>query len=71
MLLLSSKLRESVWDTDWVIMLTISSGYNYMLNEQRVYDQYDTYTVLSEITPCYSHLKSLEDLFDELIEFSC
>ena len=42
-----------------------------MLNEQRVYDQYDTYTVLSEITPCYSHLKSLEDLFDELIEFSC
>ena len=52
MLKLSCKFGESKWNPYWIIMLTNSSGTNYVLNGHEDVDQYDSYAVPSKIIPC-------------------
>ena len=52
MLKLSWKIGESKWYPNWVIVLTSSSGTNYVPNEQEGGDQYGSFTILSEIMLC-------------------
>ena len=44
----SWKFREPKWNPYWVIMLTSSSGTNYVPNEHEDVDQYDSYTIPSK-----------------------
>ena len=52
MLKLSLKFGESKWYPYWVIVLTSSSGTNYVPNEHEDVDQYDSYAIPSKIMPC-------------------
>ena len=49
---LSCKFGEWKWNPCWVIVLTSSSGTNYVPNEQEDIDQYGSFTIPSEIIPC-------------------
>ena len=55
----------------WVIMLTSSSGTNYVPNEHEDDDQYDSYAIPSNIIPYQSYPKSLVSQNEILIELSC
>ena len=48
MLKLSWKFGESKWNPCWVIVLTSSSGTNYVPNEHEDIDQYGSFTIPSE-----------------------
>ena len=48
----SWKFGESKWYPYWVIVLTSSSGTNYVPNEHDNIDQYGSFTIPSEIMPC-------------------
>ena len=52
-------------------MLTSSSGTNYVPNEHEDADQYGSFTMPSEIMPCYSYPVSLVSQNKILIELSC
>ena len=57
---LSCKFGESKWNPYWVIVLTSSSGTNYVPNECDDIDQYDPYAIPSEIKLfCKLKMKSL------------
>ena len=71
MLKLSWKFGESKWYPYWVIVLTSSSGTNYVPNEHEDVDQYVSFTIPSKIMPYKSHPASLVDLLDKLIELLC
>ena len=49
MLKVSWKFGESKWNPYWVIVLTSSSGTNYVPNEHEGGDQYGSFTILSEM----------------------
>ena len=49
---LSWEFGELKWNPYWVIVLTSSSGTNYVPNEHEGGDQYGSFTILSEIMPC-------------------
>ena len=51
MLKLSCKFGESKWNPYLIIMLTNSSGTNYVLNGHEDVDQYDSYAVPLKIIP--------------------
>ena len=52
MLKLSCKFGESKLNPYLVIVLTSSSGTNYVHNEHEDVDQYDSYAIPSKIMPC-------------------
>ena len=52
MLKLTWKFDDSKWYPYWVIVLTSSSGINYVPNEHEDVDQYDSYAIPSNIMPC-------------------
>ena len=62
MLKLSCKFGELKWNPYWVIVLTSSSGTNYVPNEHEDIDQYGSFTIPSEIMPCLSYPVSLVNL---------
>ena len=51
MLKLSWKFGESKWNPYWVIVLTSSSGTNYVPNEHEDINQYGSFTIQAEIMP--------------------
>ena len=51
MLKLSWKFGESKWNPYWVIVLTSSSGTNYVPNEHEDVDQNGSFAIPSEIEP--------------------
>ena len=51
MLKLSWKFGESKWYPYWVIVLTSSSGTNYVPNEHEDIDQYGPFTIPSKVMP--------------------
>ena len=53
------------------MVLTSSSGTNYVPNEHEDDDQYDSYAIPSNIIPYQSHPKSLVNQNEILIELSC
>ena len=71
MLKLSWKFGGSKWYPYWVIVLTSSSGTNYVPNEHEDIDQYGSFTISSKVMPYQSHPASLVDLLDKLIELLC
>ena len=66
---LSCKFGTSAINTFWVIMLTISSGNNYVINKHEALGQYHTYAIPSKL--CYTCPVSLVNLFDKLNDLSC
>ena len=59
MLKLSWKFGGSKWYPYWVIVLTSSSGTNYVLNEHEDVDQYGSFSIPSELVLYQSHPESL------------
>ena len=55
MLKLSWKFGESKWYPYWVIVLTSSSGTNYVPNEHEGVDQYGSFSIPSELVLYQSH----------------
>ena len=64
----SWKFGEWKWNSCWLIVLTSSSGTNYVPNEHEDIDQYGLFTIPSKVMPYQSHPASLVDLLDKLIE---
>ena len=52
-------------------MITNSSDSNYVPNEHEDGDQYDPYTILSEIMPCWSYPESLANQNEIPADLSC
>ena len=52
-------------------MLTSLSGTNYVPKEHEDIDQYDSFTIPSQIMPCSSYPESLVDQNDIPIELLC
>ena len=71
MLKLSWKFGESKWYPYWVIVLTSSSGTNYVPNEHEGVDQYGSFSIPSELVLYQSHPESLVNQNEILIELSC
>ena len=71
MLKLSWKFGESKINPFWVIVLTSSSGTNYVPNEHEDIDQYGSFTIPSKIMPCSSYPESLVIQNEILTELSC
>ena len=71
MLKLSWKFGESKWNPCWVIVLTSSSGTNYVPNEHENIDQYGSFTIPFEIMPCQSYPESLVNQIEIPVELSC
>ena len=71
MLKLSWKFGESQWYPYWVIVLTSSSGTNYVPNEHEDVDQYDSYAIPSKIMLCWSCPESLVNQNEIPVELSC
>ena len=71
MLKLSSKFGESKWNLNWIIVLTSSSGTNYVLNMHEDVDQYDSYAIPTKIMPYQSYPKSLVNQNEIPVELSC
>ena len=70
MLQLSCKFGESKWNPYWVIVLTSSSGINYVLNEYEENGQYGPYAIPSELKSSYSYPVSLVNKNAILTELS-
>ena len=71
MLKLSWKFGEWKWFPYWVIVLTSSSGTNYVPNEHEGVDQYGSFSIPSELVLYQSHPESLVNQNEILIELSC
>ena len=71
MLKLSWKFGEPKWNPCWVIVLTSSSGTNYVPNEHEDIDQYGSFTIPSEIMQRWSYPESLVNQNDIPIELLC
>ena len=71
MLELSWKFGESKWNPCWVIVLTSSSGTNYVPNEHEDIYQYGSFTIPSELVLYQSHPESLVNQNEILIELLC
>ena len=71
MLKLSRKFGESKWNPYWVIVLTSSSGINYVPNEHEDIDQYGSFKIPSKIMPRSSYPKSLVNQNEIFIDLSC
>ena len=71
MLKLSWKFGESKWYPYLVFVLTSSSGTNYVTNEHEGVDQYGPFAFPSHLTLYQSHLESLVNQNEILIELSC
>ena len=71
MLKLSWKFGEPKWNPCWSIVLTSSSGTNYVPNEHEDIDQYGSFTIPSEIMPRESYPESLVNQNDIPIELLC
>ena len=68
---LSCKFQESNWNPDWVIALMSSFETNYILNDDKDLDQYDRYSMPSQIMACYSYPENLMNQNEILIELPC
>ena len=68
---LSWKFGESKWNSCWLILLTSSSGINYVLNKHDYFDQYGSFAIPSELMPRYSYPASLVNQNEIPIELSC
>ena len=71
MLKLSWKFGESKWNPYWVIVLTSSSGTNYVLNEHDGVDQYGSFALPPDLMLYQSHAESLVNQTEILIELLC
>ena len=71
MLRLSWKFGETKWYPYWVIVLTSSSGTNYVPNEHEGVDQYGSFLIPSELVLYQSHPESLVNQNEILIELLC
>ena len=71
MLKLSWKFGELKWNACLVIVLTSSSGTNYVPNEHEDIDQYGSFTIPSKIMPCWSYPESLVNQNDIPIVLLC
>ena len=71
MLKLSCKFGESKWNPCWVIVLTSSSGTNYVPNEHEGVDQYGSFSIPSKLVLYLSHSESLVNQNEILIELPC
>ena len=71
MLKLTGKFGESKWHPYWVIVLTSSSGTNYVLNEYEDVDQYGSFSIPSELKLYQSHPESLVNENEIPVELSC
>ena len=71
MLKLPCKFGESKWNPCWVIVLTSSSGTNYVPNEHESVAQYGLFSVPSELVLYQSHPESLVNQNEILIELLC
>ena len=67
----SWKFGEPKWNPYWVIVLTSSSGSNYVLNEHEDVDQYGSFAISSEIMPCLSYPVSLVNENETPVDLSC
>ena len=68
MLKLSWKFGKSKWYPYWVIVLTSSSGTNYVPNEHEGVDQYGSFSIPSELVLYQSHPESLVNQNEILID---
>ena len=66
----SWKFGEWKWNPCWVIVLTSSSGTNYVPNEHEDIDQYGSFTIPSELVLYQSHPESLVNHNEILIELT-
>ena len=71
MLKLSWKFGESKWNPHWVIVLTNSSGTNYVPNEHEGVDQYGSFALPPDLMLYQSHPESLVYQNEILIGLSC
>ena len=71
MLKLSWKFGESKGYPYWVIVLTSSSGTNYVLNEHEGVHQYASFSIPSELVLYQSHPESLVNQNEIPVELSC
>ena len=71
MLKLSCKFGESKWNPYRIIVLTSSSGTNYVPNEHEGVDQYDSLGLPHDLMLYQSHPESLVNQNEILIELSC
>ena len=71
MLKLSWKFGESKWYPYWVIVLTSSSGTNYVPNEHEGVDQYGSFSIPLELVLYQSHPESLVNEYEIPVELSC
>ena len=71
MLKVSCKFGESKCSPYWVIVLTSSSGTNYVPNEHDDVDQYDRHAIPSEIMSCKSNPLSLVNQNEIPVALSC
>ena len=71
MLKLSWKFGESKWNPYWVIVLTSSSGTNYVPSEHEGVDQYGSFAFPLDLMLYQSHPESLVNQNEILIVLSC
>ena len=71
MLKLSWKFGESKWNPYWIIVLMSSSGTNYVPNEHESVDQYGSIALPPDFMLYQSHLESLVNQKEILIELPC
>ena len=71
MLKLFCKFGESKWYPYWVIVLTISSGTNYVPNEHEGVDQYGSFSIPSKSVLYQNHPESLVNENEIPVELSC
>ena len=71
MLELSWKFGESKWYPYWVIVLTSSSGTNYVPNDHEGVGQYGSFALPSDLMLCQNHPESWVNQNEILIELSC
>ena len=68
---LSWKFSGSKFYPYWVIVLTSSSGTNYVPNEHEDVDQYGSFSIPFELVLYQSHPESLVNQNEILIELLC
>ena len=67
----SWKFGEWKLNSYWVIVLTSSSGTNYVPNEHEGVDQYGSFSIPSELVLYQSHPESLVNENEIPVELSC
>ena len=67
----SWKFGEPKWNPCWVIVLTSSSGTNYVPNEHEGVDQYGSFSIPSDLVLYQSYPESVVNQNEILIELSC